>query len=79
MAVTGPFTRSGMVLRKERSGRHEKELNAWIATATKRTTATAPSKCLRLRGRIWVPLCAALDCVRGRPGSALEKESGPRL
>jgi hypothetical protein len=50
MAVTEPSTGSGIVLRKEQSDRHEKESNAQIATATERTTATAPSKRLRLRG-----------------------------
>jgi hypothetical protein len=33
MAVTEPFTRSGIVPHKERSDRHEKELNARIAVA----------------------------------------------
>jgi len=41
---------SGIVLHKEQSDRHEKESNARIAAATERTTATAPSKRLRLRG-----------------------------
>jgi hypothetical protein len=38
MAVTEPFTRSGIVPHKERSDRHEKELNARIAVAIQRTT-----------------------------------------
>jgi len=39
--------------------------NTCIAAATERTTATAPSERLRLRGRIRVPHCPALDRARG--------------
>src|SRR5262249_38269856 len=34
------------------------------AAANERRTATASSECLRLRRRIWVPRCAALDRAR---------------